>query len=208
MSTPLTLALLFLGFFTYLFVFWRRLKDDYASPLIFVSSFFQLVLIILIYFAANRFLAPKLYPSELIAPQGLWFWAVIASLFVSQIVIARLTEMKYYEVFEASALSSLYLLIAFFLGKTLFLGAGLSLGLVALYYFLDHNYKRFAWYRSGKVGFSALTTLAIFFLVRALVAFIAPEALLLFGKIDTIISSLAAMITFASLYQLAESQKQ
>ena len=152
-------------------------------------------------------MAPKLHPSELIAPQGLWFWAVMATLFVSQMVIARLTQMKYYEVFEASALSSLYLLISFFISQTLFLGAGLILGLVAFYYFLEHNYKQFAWYRSGKVGFSALTTLAIFFLVRALVAFVAPEALLLFGKIDTIISSLAAMITFASLYQLAQSQK-
>lgn len=207
MSTSFTLALLFLGFFVYLFVFWRRLKDDYASPLIFVSSFFQLILIISVYFIANRFFAPQLHPSELIAPHGLWFWAVIAALFVSQIVIAKLTEMKYYEVFEASALSSLYLLIAFFLSKTLFLGAGLSLGLIIFYYFLDHNYKQFAWYRSGKVGFSALTTLAFFFLVRALIAFVAPESLLLFGKIDTIISSLAAMITFAGLYQLAQSQK-
>lgn len=207
MSTPLIFLTILIGSFLYLFIYWRRLKEDYASPLIFVSSIFQLVLLIFVYWFAKQFLAPSLSQSDLISPNGLWFWLDFGAISLSQLLLGKFTEMKYYEVFEATVLASFYLLLAFFISQLLLLGAGLILALIIFYYLLDHNYKKFAWYRSGKVGFSSLTTLAIFFLIRAIMAFLAPNSLLLFGKIDTIISSSAALITFASLYNLSQSRK-
>jgi hypothetical protein len=75
---------------------------------------------------------------------------------------------------------------------------------ILIYYVVEHSYKSFIWYASGKKGFSGLFTLGVFFLVRSLVFFINPDLLILLNKYDIFISGLISFTSFLNIFILAK----
>jgi len=75
--------------------------------------------------------------------------------------------------------------------------------IIGLFYFLETKYKKISWYRSGRVGFSGLTTAAIFFLLRAAISPFYPNLLTFSGSFEYLFSGLVAFILFFLVYNLA-----
>ena len=77
---------------------------------------------------------------------------------------------------------------------------------ITLYLFLSKQYKRFRWYKSGKVGFAGLTTLGFIFLVRGLTALWVPFMLSFVGVMDAFISVIISVVAFGMVYNLSRSK--
>lgn len=211
MSTLITIVLIFLALFIHLFLYWRRLKEDHASPQIFSSAF---IIIFATAFGALLtliFLIPRLQPSPIFAPSGLWFWGGMFGFIASLLFTVFHFRFKFFETLEANVVGIFLLLLSLFLSNAYFSHSWLDLGgsilifsLIIFYYFLARRYKKFSWYRSGKVGFSGLVVLAIFFLLRASVAVHFGTMLSLSGRVEIVASSVVAFLLFFAIYNLAQ----
>lgn len=207
MSTILTAGLTFLGVLFYLFFIWKRLKEDYLPSRIFSASFIILagaaVGIILNYFL----IAPLLRSTPIFSPNGTWFWFAFIGAALGLAGVVFKYKMRFFETMEAVALGFAFLVFFAFMPSIISLVLVVLLG---LFFFLDSRYKRFSWYKSGKVGFSGLALLALFFLIRAFIAMINPDMVsftgttLFIGKVDAVISSILSFIFFLTLYNLSQ----
>jgi len=211
MSIFLIAFLIFMGALFYLFFYWHRLKDDYDSFQIFTSSFIILLSLITFSLLAHFFLAPRLRPSALLAPQGIWFWGAVSGFFLAHLLCARRLRLKYLETFEANIFGLLFPLLFLFIGHALIrpsLIAYLSTGFIAIsilfFLFLNSHYKKFTWYRSGRIGFAGLVTAGSLFLARAAVALHFPTMLSLSGRVEMVASAAVSFILFFAVYNLAE----
>lgn len=194
--------LIALGFPLYLFILWRRLKEDAASQPIFSVGFYVTVGIVLALLAAY-FLKLSFF--------GFWFGAIGA--FLGFLLGWYRFKFRFFELFEALVLGLLYWLTILFLVDAVLVASFTSLagfvflgGLIFLFYFLEDNYRRFTWYRSGKVGFAGLTALSLFFFVRAVVAAFELDMLSLVGRNDSIFSGLASFVLLITLFNLARQK--
>ena len=182
----------------FLFLFWKRLKRDYEDDKIFTVSFYVLFGMLLGYLL-----------SVYIAYDW-WFWsAFFGSLTGLSIGIYRF-KLRVFEVIESWAFSSLALLGLTFLydwyaNINVFSGYALLIISVLLFgfFFLDRHYKNFSWYRSGRIGFSGVTILGLFFIIRAAVATTSVGVVSFVGKSDAIVSSAFAFLAFLALFNLA-----
>jgi hypothetical protein len=86
------------------------------------------------------------------------------------------------------------------------LAAVATLILIVTFYFFETKYKNFSWYKSGKVGFSGLAVLGIFFLVRALVALSFSFVLSFAGKFESVFSGITAFLFFLGVFNLARQK--
>lgn len=191
-----------IGPFIYLFLYWRSLRQDYSSEVIFESGFFKIFLIILFAFLGNKYLASNLEQNQIISPQGLWFWFGVLGFFIGIFYTSIRKKMKFFETLEAETPALLLWLSGVLLVREIWAG-GIYILLVIFYYLLAKNYKKFAWYRSGKLGFSALLTLGVFFLLRSVFAIYDPSMLSLAGRMDGVLSAGFAFLSFFSIYNLA-----
>lgn len=193
----MSLALTILGIFIFLFLFWKRLKEDYASEIIFKSATYILVGI-----GIGWALSSKFFPSW-------FFWAsfVGGSLGLS-LAILRF-KLKFYETLEAFIVASLPWLGLIFLGDS---GAHSSLSsflafvtiliIVFIAYYFDTHYKRFTGYRSGKIGFTGLAIAVIFFFTRTAIAIAKVTMLSFVGQVEVAISGVTALVSFLLLFNL------
>ena len=89
MSNLISIIIGVLGFLPFLFVFWKRLKEDYSSSQIFESGFyiiFAIAFFVLIFaFGLSRFLPP----SSIFSPAGLWFWGGVVGFAVGRTVFKQ-----------------------------------------------------------------------------------------------------------------------
>jgi hypothetical protein len=187
-----------LGIFIFLFVFWKKLKDDYPPEQIFSVSFYILFLIgvaVLI----SYFFFPKF-----------WFWGLFASLLIGIFLGMWRFRLRFYETYESGLIGILPWLSFVFLFDSMkttswysFCGFLFIWMLVIFYVFLNLRYKSFSWYKSGKVGFAGLAISIVFFLVRMVVAIYFPYVLSLSGSFDYIISGLFSFIFFLLLFILS-----
>jgi len=83
-----------------------------------------------------------------------------------------------------------------------FLGFLAILVFILVYYYFDSHYKKFSWYKSGKIGFSGLVTLGIIFLVRAGVAVSESVVLSFVDKYEAAFSATAALFCFLAVFNL------
>jgi hypothetical protein len=83
-------------------------------------------------------------------------------------------------------------------------GFFILLAIYIFYKYIDARYKRYTWYRSGKVGFSTLTAAAILFLLRALAGLAVGDMLSFIGKGDIILSAVLSFVLFLSIYNLGK----
>ncbi|OGM21085.1 hypothetical protein A2714_02020 [Candidatus Woesebacteria bacterium RIFCSPHIGHO2_01_FULL_38_9] len=182
----------------FLYVFWRRLKEDYTQNQIFTCGFYILLGLVIGSIIADAF-----------AP--LWFfWLSFSGAVAGMLLGVYRFKLRIFEVLEASVIGALVLLSATYTfdwitTKNIFsaLGALAVVILMIFYALLNKHYKRFTWYKSGKVGFSGMMTLGIFFLIRTIIAILLPHMLSFVGSIDAVISGTLSFLAFITLYNLA-----
>lgn len=122
-------------------------------------------------------------------------------------------KLKLFEAFESVSIASLYLLLIIFLADALknsswssLVASAIFVALISIFYFLESRYKKFTWYRSGKIGFSGLTSLGIMFLLRGILAIPFPFVLSFLGKVEGLVSSVTAFVLFLALFNLARQK--
>ncbi len=204
MSIILSFGAILAGAYLFLFVFWRRLKEDYSGSLILHSGTI-FVLLTLLGAVAARILSSFLSPSAIFLPSGLWFWGACVGFLLAFAISTRKLKLKAVESFEAAGIASLYsLLIAFLLNYSwqLFLVTAFSL---VIFNFLERTYRNFHWYKSGRVGFSGLAAIGFFFLLRTIAVLVVASLPSTIGRVDLVLSAVSAFLLFFSLYNLAES---
>jgi hypothetical protein len=190
-----------IGVLVFLFIFWKKLKEDYSSREIFTTGFY-----ILIGGFVGSFLSWKFFPN-------LWFWLVFIGLLAGFILGVLRFRLRTFETLEAVIIATLPWLSFVFIEDAMaknrassFFAFLVVVLLIALYFLLDAHYKRFAWYKSGRVGFSGLTTLGLFFLIRAVVALIFSDVISFVGKIEATISGIVAFIFFFLVFNLSRAK--
>lgn len=210
MSTALLVLANVIGSIVFLFFLWRRLHEDYQPTKVFLTGFYIIGGILIGFVVSVLFVAPHLKRLYFFDPQGLWFWGSLTGVAITLTLSLLHFKMRFFEGLEAASLGlffwffillfsySLIYKISFVLIFSIIIAA-----LIFLFFYIDKKYKSFSWYKSGKVGFSGLTLLAIFFLVRAAIAILNPSMLSFIGKIDALISAILSFIFFLSVYNLS-----
>ncbi len=211
MSNLIT-ALSFLGFLPFLFVFWGRLKEDYTSGQMFATGFY-IIFAALVLALIGLFLLPDLlHASPIFSPTGLWFWGGVLGFVIGLILAIWKLNLKFFESFEAAGIGFfIWLALVFFIDAlknssvVSLIALTVIIGLILLFFFFDARYKKFTWYRSGKIGFAGVASLGVFFFIRTVIALFFPFVLSLIGRVDALLSGAVSFILFLLLYNLAES---
>lgn len=168
--------------FVGIFFLWSRLREDFSEDLIFSLglSIFGLAFIFL--------LLSYFYKDAL-------FWSIVVGIGFSAYFQSKKKKVRFFEIVDILTISTLW---SFFARASVLLGFKRDLTellnfifiifLIFLYYSISGSYKKFTWYRSGRVGIAGIITLAFFFLGRSLVAIFAPNMLSLKPNWEIILS--------------------
>jgi hypothetical protein len=196
------IAVTLLGVLMFLFIFWKRLKEDYASEIIFQSATFIILGIFI-----GSFLSSRLFPNW-------FFWASLLGGSAGLTLAIIRFKIKFYESLEAFIIASLPWLSLVFLMNSVatsslssFLAFLVILVMVFVSYFLDTHYKSFTWYKSGKIGFAGIATASLIFIMRAALAIGGVTMLSFAGKYEAILSGVMAFCGFMLLFNLGRSEK-
>lgn len=197
-----TIAVTILGLAIFLFLFWKRLKEDYAAEIIFKAVFFILIGMGIGWASASYF-----FP--------IWFfWMSLIGGTIGLMLAVYKFRVKFYETLEAFVISSLPWLGLIFLRDSAvqsslnsFLAFVVILLIVFVSYYLDTHYKRFTWYKSGKIGFTGAAVALIFFLVRTAIAIVKVPMLSFIGRGEVVISGVMVLVSFGLLFSLGKVKK-
>lgn len=202
LSILLTTLCLFLSSLAFIFLFWKRLKEDYTRNQIFKTAF-AILLVFLFVGIASKLLINFHSASNIFNPSGLWLWLALISSFLVFLFCQNKFKMRFFETLEALTVS----LFAFALGASLLLLPLATIffaALLGLFFLINQKYRHFKWYKSGKLGLAGLVGLGTFFTVRAIVALINPNMVSFMGKVDALVSSVIAFIIYLGIYNLSE----
>jgi len=187
-----------IGFFVFLFVFWKRLKEDYISNQVFSTAFSVVLAIILFNILARIF-----FPAW-------WFWASFLGISAGLTAGVLRFKLRILETVQALLIALLPWLSLNFLAHAIgssslksFLASATVALLIGFYLLMEVHYKKFTWYKSGKVGFSGLATAGLFFLIRAAVAVFINDVISFSGKSEPYLSATVAFVFFLALFNLA-----
>ena len=190
------------GILIFLFLFWKRLKEDYSAEIIFKVCFY-----ILVGTGAGWALSIILFP--------VWFfWLAFTGGVLGFAIAFFLLKVKFYETLEAFIIGFLPWLSLIFLQNSVetsslssFLGFLAILILTFVSYYFDTHYKKFNWYRSGRIGFAGLATAGLFFLTRLILAIFKVPVLSFVGIDEIVISGILMIVSFVLLFNLGKSKK-
>ena len=190
-----------LGVILFLFVFWKRLNEDYSSDIIFQSGVSVLL-----------GLTVGLTFSILFFPEWFFWISLLGSLVGMTLMILKF-KLRFYESLEALIFGAMPLVSLMFFKNSItnsslnsFLAFVASLVLIFLAYWLDVNYKSFTWYKSGRIGFAGLFIAATFFLVRTVVAFFRITMISFVSNFEGILSGAVTLICIGLLVNLSRKQ--
>lgn len=200
MSIIVLLVVLFLCAFGYSFLYWVRLKEDYSGDVIFTCFFLSVAL-------AAFF---SIFLSWLLKGVGWVYWGVLLGVLLGVIVGNLKFRMRFFEGLEGAILGILVLNVVGFAyisisSFSMFAILMISNAIVWLvvFFLLDRRYKDFGWYRSGKIGFSGLSSLGGFYLTSCLIALVVPTMVFFTSQIDVIISGIISFLSFLAIYNLS-----
>ena len=186
------------GVFVFLYIYWKRLKEDYSSERIFNSA------LVLLLGALTGILITNYFFKDY------WFWITILTISLSQTFVVLKLKLKFFECLDALIVSLLPWLSLFFLSKSIltsslssFLVFWVSLTSIFLFFLLDNFYRAFSWYKSGRVGFSGLATLGIFFIVRLISSMFFSNIVSFAPKFENVFSGTIAFLSFLLLFNLS-----
>ncbi len=188
------------GTLMFLFIFWKRLKEDYVAEIIFKVAFYILTGVLI-----GFILAFKFFPS--------WFlWTPFAGALLGMMLGIFTLKVRFYETFEALIVSFLPWLAFMFLGNSVtssslssFLSFVAMLIVIFTSYWFDVHYKDFGWYKSGKIGFTGLATLLIIFSIRFIVAIFVSGVLSFVGQsFEIAISGILVLVSFGLIFVLGK----
>lgn len=203
MSILYGLVSIVFGALLFLFMYWRRLREDYSGSLIFSSGFTFIVATlvgILVFGLISNFIPD----SQIFDSSESWFWGAFMGNLVALVIVKNKFKLKTVETFEADILGLLsWMCVVYAHNLELRLFAACLL-LISFFYFIDNRYRSFHWYKSGRVGFSGLLVAGIFFLSKMLLALATPGFVSSVGKVDILLSAVSAFLLFFSLYNLGE----
>src|SRR3990170_2943037 len=196
MSIFLFISLL-IGSIVFLFTLWKGLREDYK-----INSIFTFGFSVLFFVFAGLFLSS-------VINRGIWLWAAVLGMCFGLLLGVAKTGIRLLDAVESGVLSLLFLMECAMTGLFLSLyspstfAAGVFvLWLILLYYYLKTRYKSLSWYKSGKIGFSALSVLIVFFVTRIPVALFFPNMISFLGKICCValfLGSLFLVVCFKRL---------
>lgn len=185
-----------MGILVFLFIFWKRLREDYSSEIIFKTAIFTLTGIGIGSAIANIF-----FPTW-------FFWSSFFGAAVGLAISIRFLKLKFYETFEAFVVSILPWIGFIFLKNSVqtsslisFLGFVVILIIIFISYFFDTHYKKISWYKSGRLGFAGLATAFLFFLVRIVLAIFKVPVISFVGSFEWLLSLVFAVASLILLYE-------
>lgn len=191
-----------IGVLIFLFLFWKRLKEDYAAEIIFKSAFYILAGILIGWTVSFKLL-----------PQA-FLWTSFLGAILGLSLAVRTFKVRYYETLEALVIGSLPWVSLIFLKDSVltsslssFAAFLITLVIIFLYYYFDQHYKSFSWYKSGKIGFSGLATLAIIFLIRAAISISQIPVISFLSKYEAVASGAAAFVSFLLIFNLGRKKE-
>ncbi len=167
------------------------------------NQIFNTAFLILFSIFLTRRIGDRFFP-------GAWFWLIFSAIVISLTFAILRYRLRIFETIEAAIISLLPWFGLFFLSDSIvysslssLTGSIVILTLVIFYLFLDRQYKRFPWYKSGRVGFSGLTVMGTLFLIRAAVAAALDDVLSLASDYEVLLSGLVAFAAFLAVFNLA-----
>ena len=153
--------------FTFSFVLWRGLREDYPFERIFL-----LTLLLLASGGFGYFLSQPFFP------QYSFLVSLVFSILVGLYTVKKL-EFRFFDTLDSLVAAWLWFLllssIGYFLSTDIVSfarNATIALVALLLYLFFLKRYRSFGWYPSGKVGFVGLGSLASYFLISSSVSFV------------------------------------
>lgn len=186
------------GILVFLFIFWKRLREDYASGIIFETAFY-----ILLGVGVTQLISFKLIPDW-------FFWTSILGALIGLYLGNLRFKVRFYESLEASVVGLLPWTSFVFLKDSVakaslssFLAFLAILLIIFIFYYVDTHFREFTWYKSGRVGFAGLSTLALIFTVRSTIALIGISVLTFSGNYEAMVSGAAALLCFVLLFNLS-----
>jgi hypothetical protein len=186
------------GILIFLFIFWKRLKEDYSPAIIFQAAFYLLLGI-----GVSQLLSFKLLPN-------LFFWTSILGALIGLLLGHLRFKVRIYESLESAVIGLLPWMSFVFLKDSVihaslssFLGFLAILLIILIFYYIDTHFREFTWYKSGKVGFAGLATLALIFIIRSTIALTDTSMLTFSSNYEAIVSGASAFICFILLYNLS-----
>jgi hypothetical protein len=190
-----------LGIILFLFIFWKRLKEDYSAEIIFKVCFYILVGV-----GAGWALSVIFFPV-------CFFWLAFTGGVLGLVIAFFLLKVKFYETLEAFIIGFLPWLSLIFLQNSVetsslssFLGFLAILILTFVSYYFDTHYKKFNWYRSGRIGFAGLATAGLFFLTRLILAIFKVPVLSFVGRSEIVVSGILMITSFFLLFSLGRGR--
>jgi hypothetical protein len=191
-----------LGILIFLFLIWKKLKEDYSY-----EKIFSLATLILTCLLVGFLISKKILPE-------FWFFLELIGVGIGFTIGILKYKLKFFETFEGVIIGLLPIVTLFFLSDSIknsslssFLAFWLSLICIFLFFLVNTYYRSFPWYKSGRVGFSGVFIAGLFFLIRALISLFFPDVISLSGNFEGLISGTLAFILFLLLFNLSRSEK-
>ncbi len=186
-----------LGISLFLFILWKKLRDDYLSQQIFSTGFFIATLIMVLkitYYLLN-------YPDNI--------FIIILILAISAIVAIRRFRFNTLEFTDSlvisflswHAISQLAYILKLDLQAALELLA--SCILIFVFLFLQPRYKSFNFYKSGKIGFCGMAVISLYFLYRTAIAMISDDMLFFSKFVDLSIALTVFLVSTLTTINLS-----
>lgn len=190
------------GLTLFFFLFWKRLKDDYHYEKIFNLGFIVVIgLVVGLLFSRLFF-------------QSYWHWISTISVFVFYFIYITRQKIKFFESFEVLVISFLPWISLVFLSDAInksslssFLLFWVTLIAIFLYFLINSQYRKFTWYKSGRVGLAGLVTGLFYFFSRIVLSLIYPQSISLVPKFEIYYSSAFALVFFLLTYKLFTSNE-
>jgi len=182
---------------------WKELKVDYLNTQIFTFSFWFVVTCYLGAYLTYLFLFPNF-----------WFYGGLIFSLSSFLLLTKKYGIKRYEILDCLvkgilSFSLVVILLDFVIFqrdlRNLFLVSVIFI-LILIHNYIKSNYKKFSWYKSGRIGIAGSITISVFFLTRLVISLNSLGMLSFSGKTmpEAVLSLGVLTISLYNVYRLTQ----
>lgn len=186
-----------LGIFTFFYLIWRNLKEDYHFEKVFNLGFVGLISFFLSNFISRFVEGP------------FWFWITTLFLLLGFLIVVKRQKMKFFETMEAYFVGFMPWIGLFYLADSInklrpasFVAFWITFICIFIYFYVKTHYRGFSWYKSGRVGFAGIFTLFLFFLSRTIASLFYNDLVSMSGKFEVYLSGSASLLLLVLMYNL------